>query len=57
MTETAPGQVIDGNPIINDAFSEPQKHWYFSGLVPELREGRRKSGYLAPSPDRSEELV
>ena len=61
MTESAPGQVIDGNPIINDAFSEPQKHWYFSGLVPELREGRRKSGYLAPSPDGqlkiSDELI
>lgn len=61
MVERSPGQVIDGNPIINDAFSEPLQHWYFSGMVPELREGRRKSGYLAPSPDGqlkiSDELI
>jgi type III restriction enzyme len=61
MTDVNPGQVIDGNPIINDAFSEPLKHWYFSGLIPELREGRRKSGYLAPSPEGqlkiSDELI
>lgn len=46
-----PGQVIDGNPIINNAFAEPERHWYFGSLVPELRNGRRPSGYLAPAPD------
>ena len=54
MTDTAPeptGQVVEGNPIINDPFAEPTRHWHFSGLVPEIREGRRTAGYLAPSPD------
>lgn len=47
----SPGQVIEGNPIINDPYAEPTKHWHFSGVTPELREGRRPAGYLAPSPD------
>jgi type III restriction enzyme len=46
-----PGQVIEGNPIINDPFSEPTRYWHFSGLVPEIREGRRIAGYLPASPD------
>jgi type III restriction enzyme len=46
-----PGQVVEGNPIINDAFAEPTRHWHFSGLVPEVKEGRRIAGYLAASPD------
>lgn len=46
-----PGQVIDGNPIINDAFVEPTQHWHFAGVTPEVRGGRRIAGYLAPSPD------
>ena len=49
MTEA--GQVVSGNPIINDPFAEPTRHWHFSGLVPEIREGRRTAGYLAASPD------
>jgi type III restriction enzyme len=48
---TEAGQVVSGNPIINDPFAEPTRHWYFSGLVPEIREGRRTAGYLAASPD------
>lgn len=48
---TAPGQVIEGNPIINSPFVEPDRYWHFGGLVPEVREGRRTAGYLAPSPD------
>ena len=48
---TAPGQVIEGNPIINSPFVEPDCYWHFGGLVPEVREGRRTAGYLAPSPD------
>ena len=50
VTGTA-GQVVSGNPIINDPFAEPTRHWHFSGLVPEVREGRRTAGYLAASPD------
>lgn len=50
MTVT-PGQVIDGNPIINDAFTEPTRYWHFAGVTPEVRDGRRTAGYLAPSPD------
>jgi type III restriction enzyme len=46
-----PGQVVEGNPIINDAFAEPTRHWHFSGLVPVVKEGRRIAGYLAASPD------
>lgn len=43
--------VIEGNPIINDAFKEPNRHWDFTGLTPFIAEGRREAGYLAPSPD------
>jgi type III restriction enzyme len=36
-------------PIINDAFSEPPRHWEFDQGIPELKEGRRPAGYyLAP---------
>jgi type III restriction enzyme len=45
------GTVIDGNPIINDAFAEPAQYWHFGNVTPEIREGRRTAGYLAPSPD------
>lgn len=48
---TSPGQVIEGNPIINNPFAEPTRHWHFAGVAPEVREGRRLAGYLAPSPD------
>lgn len=51
MTTTQPGQVIEGNPIINDAFSEPTRFWHFAGVTPQIRDGRRTAGYLAPSPD------
>lgn len=50
---TQPGQVVEGNPIINDPFAEPTRHWHFSGLIPEVKEGRRIAGYLAASPDGS----
>ncbi|MFF3667223.1 DEAD/DEAH box helicase [Microtetraspora malaysiensis] len=43
--------MIEGNPIINNAFTEPTRHWHFSGVTPEVRDGRRTAGYLAPSPD------
>ncbi len=51
MSGTQPGQVIEGNPIVNDAFVEPSQHWHFAGVTPEVRQGRRTAGYLAPSPD------
>lgn len=48
---SGPGQVIEGNPIINDAYAEPTRYWHFAGVTPEVRGGRRAAGYLAPSPD------
>lgn len=45
------GQVIEGNPIINDAFAEPTRYWHFSGVTPSIQDGRRLSGYLTPSPE------
>lgn len=51
MSDNQPGQVIDGNPIINDAFAEPTRHWHFGGVVPRVIDGRRRAGYLAPSPN------
>lgn len=51
MVTTNTGTVIDGNPIINYPFAEPTQHWDFGGLKPSVIEGRRASGYLAPSPD------
>jgi type III restriction enzyme len=45
------GTLIEGNPIINDAFAEPDRYWHFGAVTPELRNGRRTAGYLAPSPD------
>ena len=45
------GTVIEGNPIINDAFTEPTRYWHFGSVIPEIRDGRRTAGYLAPSPD------
>ncbi len=47
----ASGTVIEGNPIINDAFVEPTRYWHFGSVTPEIRDGRRTAGYLAPSPD------
>jgi len=40
-------QVVDASPIINDPYHEPTRHWHFEpGRLPEIREGRRASGYL-----------
>lgn len=45
------GQVVDGSPIINDAYSEPTRHWEFSTEgPPQLTAGRRPAGYLPPDP-------
>lgn len=51
MADQNSATVIDGNPIINDPFVEPTQHWDFGGLQPSVTDGRRVSGYLAPSPD------
>lgn len=55
MPDTAPSgetsTLIEGNPIINSAFSEPTRFWHFGGVTPVVTEGRRTAGYLAPSPD------
>ena len=50
MSNVQPGQVIEGNPILNDPFSEPTRRWFFGGVTPQVQEGRRNAGYLAPSP-------
>jgi type III restriction enzyme len=46
-----PVNVIDANPIINDPFVEPRRHWHFGDVAATVREGRRIAGYLAASPD------
>lgn len=51
MADQSSATVIDGNPIINYPFAEPTQHWDFGGLQPSIKDGRRVSGYLAPSPD------
>lgn len=48
---TAAGQVVDGSPIVNDAFAEPTRHWRFTpDGPPELVEGRREAGYQPADP-------
>ena len=42
------GQVTDQNPIINDPFEEPSRHWHFGDGAPSVREGRRVAGYIPP---------
>ena len=34
------------NPIINDPYAAPTRHYDFSGGAPQLRDGRRPAGYL-----------
>ena len=50
QTATA-GNVVAGNPIINDPYAEPSRHWSFTEVTPKVVEGRRLSGYLVASPD------
>src|SRR5690349_5640310 len=40
------GQVTEQNPIINDPYEEPTRHWVFGEGEPRIVEGRRLSGYL-----------
>jgi type III restriction enzyme len=47
MAEPA-GQVTERNPIINDPYEEPSRHWEFGEEEPREAEGRRESGYLPP---------
>ncbi|MBW3537185.1 MAG: DEAD/DEAH box helicase family protein, partial [Actinobacteria bacterium] len=46
--DAAVGQVTETNPIINDAFCEPQFHWSFGAGAPVKKGGRRPAGYLPP---------
>src|SRR3954447_5592360 len=46
--EAQVGQVTDQNPIINDPFAEPARHWHFGDGAPAIREGRRVAGYIPP---------
>ena len=41
-----PARSISGNPIINDPFAEPTRHWHFSGLVPESARAGVRPGIL-----------
>jgi type III restriction enzyme len=47
-TEAQVGQVTDQNPIINDPFEEPRRHWHFGDGAPVIRDGRRVAGYIPP---------
>ncbi len=50
------GQITDRNPIVNDAYREPTRHWRFGEGAPELVDGRRASGYLPPVDTKRGEL-
>jgi type III restriction enzyme len=46
VTPAPEGQVTEQNPIINDPYLEPTRHWDFGEGEPRIVEGRRPSGYL-----------
>ncbi len=46
--EAQVGQVTDQNPIINDPYVEPTRHWQFGDGAPVIRDGRRVAGYIPP---------
>jgi type III restriction enzyme len=48
VTPAPEGQVTEQNPIINDPFEEPTRHWEFGAGEPVIKDGRRESGYLPP---------
>ena len=45
-------QVVIENPILNQPFQEPRRHWRFteSGITDEVVESRRPSSYFVPIP-------
>lgn len=51
MSDEQPaGLVTDQNPIINNPYIEPERHWAFAtGERPRLVDGRRLAGYLPPA--------
>ena len=54
----ATAQVVDVNPIINDPYSEPARHWDFREEGPPVvAEGRRLAGYLPPDTSGSGQLT
>jgi len=49
MSDESPtGQVTGLNPIINDPYEEPSRHWVFGAGEPTIKGGRREAGYLPP---------
>jgi type III restriction enzyme len=40
--------ITDQNPIINDPFAQPTRHWHFGDGAPSVRDGRRVAGYIPP---------
>jgi type III restriction enzyme len=50
------GQVTDRNPIVNDPYTAPARHWEFGEGEPRLVDGRRASGYLPGGDTKSGEL-
>lgn len=50
-------QVVESNPIINDPFSEPTRHWAFGAATPQIVDGRRPSGFLPPDPSGQLRIV
>ena len=55
VTPAPEGQVTEQNPIINDPYVEPTRHWDFGEGEPKTVEGRRLSGYL-PAAKPGEQL-
>ena len=57
MTEVT-AQVVDDNPIINDPYAEPSRHWHFRlDGPPVVSDGRRLAGYLPPDTSGSGQLT
>jgi type III restriction enzyme len=50
------GQVTDQNPIINQPYVEPTRHWEFGEGAPTVVDGGRASGYLPPGDTKSGEV-
>lgn len=55
VTPAPEGQVTEQNPIVNNPYLEPTRHWDFAEGVPKVVDGRRPSGYL-PAAKPGEQL-
>lgn len=49
MSVTERRNLIVDNPIINDPFQEPARYWLYTEGQPQLKPGRRPSGYYLAS--------